>query len=115
MPLAIVALHGNDGFSANALHLSAAQALVTRLLDPLQIGGNHLEFEAGTSRVEDENVHILSVLLGSAPGHFHQSFVSPERFAPFAGRLGTQLRIRPELVKHPSLAAVPQADLQNLP
>ena len=51
--------HGNDRFTANAFHNATAKALVGVLFDPVQVSRNNLEFEAGRTSIDDDNVHEL--------------------------------------------------------
>ena len=47
-------------FPANSLHLPTAQKLIVIVPDSLNVCGNHLELQAGASRINDENVHIVT-------------------------------------------------------
>ncbi len=55
-------LKGDDGFAAQSLHLASAETLVFVFLDAFEISSNHLELQAGASRVEDQNVHVLILI-----------------------------------------------------
>src|SRR5215470_8427352 len=46
-----------DGLTADPFHLPAAEALILVFLDSLQVSGNDLEFQAGTTGVQDESIH----------------------------------------------------------
>jgi hypothetical protein len=41
----------------DALNLTATDAIILVLLDPVEVGGNDLKLQTGTSRVENQNVH----------------------------------------------------------
>ena len=58
LPQTCAVLDGDDRFPANSLHLSTAQELILIVLDSLNIRGNHLELQAGASRIDDEYVHV---------------------------------------------------------
>jgi hypothetical protein len=59
MPGARPVLHGEYGFSANSLHLPTTEKLILVLFDALDVCRNHLEFQAGTSGVDDEDIHTV--------------------------------------------------------
>src|ERR1700692_2136072 len=59
LPQTCAVLHGDDCFPANSLHLPTAQKLIVIVPDSLNVRGNHLELEAGASRINDENVTIV--------------------------------------------------------
>src|SRR5450755_1573805 len=58
-------LKRDNGLSTDAFHLAAADAFILMLLDTIQIGGDDLKLQAGTSGIEYKDVHAGLSLLGS--------------------------------------------------
>ena len=54
-------LKGDDGFAAQAFHLTPAEPLILECLDALKVGCNDLKLQAGAPRVEDQDVHGVSL------------------------------------------------------
>ena len=57
--LAMLSIDRNNGFAADSLNHPAAQTLIPILFDSISISGDDLEFQAGTSGIEDENIHAV--------------------------------------------------------
>src|SRR5208337_3193135 len=62
LPGRFVSLDRDNRLAANALHLSPADALIRVFLDALAIRRDELKLQAGTSRIQYENVHDRSCL-----------------------------------------------------
>jgi hypothetical protein len=56
----------DDGFSANPFQFALANSVIFVLFYPFEIGGNHLELQARTSGIQDENIHA-SLSSANAP------------------------------------------------
>src|SRR5581483_3756902 len=54
-----VALHGDDRFATDPLHLPSAQQLIAIHFDSLEVCGNNLELQTGASGIYDEDIHRL--------------------------------------------------------
>src|SRR5208337_5398172 len=58
-------LKRNNRLTTDALNLTTAEAVVFVPLNPLEVGGDDLELQAGTSGVQYEDVHDGDSLPGS--------------------------------------------------
>ena len=47
----------DDGLSTDTFQFALADAVILVLLDLFEIGGNHLELQARTTGIQDENIH----------------------------------------------------------
>ena len=56
-------LECNNRFAADALDFTAAKTFVLVLFDAIQIGGNNLKLQAGTSGVQYKDVHKGDLVL----------------------------------------------------
>jgi hypothetical protein len=58
----------DDGFAADAFNFAAADAVVFVLFDSIEVGRDDLEFEAGATRIQNQDIH-RSAFWCSAIGH----------------------------------------------